>query len=365
MVTHVRRPSFPVLASSYALGFIVVCLVVYILHVAAAILIPFLIAVFVWYLINAIARGLGKVKLGGFTLPRFLCFVLAMSFLVVGLWFTYKLIAANVGEVIRAAPVYQERFKAFLPQLLASLPFPPEYQPSVSDLTPFFDFGGFAGELAKIFSGFAGKAMVVLFYTGFLLYEQQFFGRKLREMAHDKDTEARVHRTIRNIDIKIQRYIWVKTLISALTGVATWLLMRSFNVNFAEFWGVMAFVLHFIPYIGSISAVVLPSIVALVQLGDTSSLVTLALGLTAIQLFFTSFLDPRMMGDSLNLSPIFIITSIAAWGVLWGVPGMFLAVPILAMAVIIMSQFKKTRPIAVLMSKTGDMEPDEASGGAR
>jgi len=102
-----------------------------------------------------------------------------------------------------------------------------------------------------------------------------------------------------------------------------------------------------------------------VQLGDTSSLVTLALGLTAIQLFFTSFLDPRMMGDSLNLSPIFIITSIAAWGVLWGVPGMFLAVPILAMAVIIMSQFKKTRPIAVLMSKTGDMEPDEASGGAR
>jgi predicted PurR-regulated permease PerM len=361
MVSQAQRASFTAIASGYALGFIVVCLVTYILHVAAAILIPFVIAVFVWYLINAIARGLGKIKLAGLSLPRFLCFLAAMAFLVVGLWFTYKLIAVNVGEVIRAAPVYQKKLQDFLPIFIAAFPFPPEYQPSVSDLTAFFDFGGFVGELAKTFSGVAGKAMVVLFYTGFLLYEQQFFGRKLREMARDKDTEARIHRTIRNIDIKIQRYIWVKTLISALTGLSTWLLMQAFNINFAEFWGVMAFVLHFIPYVGSISAVVLPSIVALVQMGDVSSLVTLALGLTAIQVFFTSFLDPRMMGDSLNLSPIFIISSIAAWGVLWGVPGMFLAVPILATAVIIMSQFKKSRPIAILMSKTGEMEPDESA----
>lgn len=359
MVSNAQRASFATIASGYALGFIVVCLITYILHSAAAILIPFVIAVFVWYLINATARGLGKVDLGGLALPRFFCFLFAILFLCAGLWFTYKLIAVNVEEVIRAAPVYQEKLKNFMPRLMAF--FPAEYQPNAQDLSAFFDFGGFVKELAKTFSGIAGKAMVVLFYTGFLLYEQQYFGRKLREMARDKDTEARVHRTIRNIDIKIQRYIWVKTLISALTGVATWLVMQGLGIAFAEFWGVMAFVLHFIPYVGSISAVVLPCVVALVQLGDASALLTLALGLTAIQVFFTSFLDPRMMGDSLNLSPIFIIFSIAAWGVLWGVPGMFLAVPILATAVIIMSQFKKTRPIAILMSKTGDMEPDEAS----
>jgi len=363
MATNSQKAPAPVLVSSYALGFIVLCLIVYILNQGAAILIPFVIAVFVWYLINAIAKGLMRVELGDTRLPRFLCFLFAILLLVGGLWFTYKLISINALAVMRAAPLYQEKLQLLLQQMLLHIP--AEYRPAnVSELGSHLEVGELIKTLVQTFTGIAGKTMVVLFYTGFLLYEQRFFGRKLEEMMSEKQSEARFHKTIKNIESKIQRYIWVKTFISVLAGVSTWLLLLGFKIGFAEFWGVMAFILHFIPYVGSIAAVVLPCIAALVEVTEFPTLLMLLLGLSSIQVFFTSFLDPRMMGDTLNLSPIFIISAIAAWGVIWGVPGMFLAVPILSAAVIILSQFNRTRPIAILMSKTGEIDAPETHHGA-
>lgn len=338
--------------SGFALGFIVVCLIVYLLHAAAAIMIPFVIAVFVWYLINAIARGLGRIK----SLPRFLCFLLAIFLLAGGLWFIYKLIIANAAEVVRAAPVYQKKFANFLPSLLEAIP--QAYRPNPGDLAGYLNVGGFITMLVKTFTGVAGKTLVVLFYTGFLLYEQRFFGRKLQEMTQSAAAEARVHKTLRNIDVNIQRYIWVMTAVSAMTGISTWLLLSFFNVDFAAFWGAMAFVLNFIPYLGSMAAIVLPAIIALAQLNDPASIAAVVAGLGLIQIFWGSIVTPRAMGDTLNLSPIFIIFSLAGWGMIWGVPGMFLAVPILAMIAITLAQFPRTRPIAVLFSKSGVIEPE-------
>lgn len=364
MATHISKAPAPVVVSSYALGFIVVCLIVYILHEAAAILIPFTIAVFVWYLLNAMARGLMRVEFGAKRhIPRFFCFLFSILIMVGGLWFIYKLISVNGIAVARAAPFYQAKTLALLDELLSHIP--EDVRPNRNELAGYLDIGAFLKTLVSTFTGIAGKTMVVLFYTGFLLYEQRFFGRKLEEIMSEKKSEARFHKTLKNIEGKIQRYIWVKTLISVLTGVSTWLLLKGFHVSFAEFWGVMAFIFHFIPFAGSIAAVLLPGIAALAELPELASLLMLVTGLSAVQIFFTSFLDPRMMGDSLNLSPIFIISAIAAWGVIWGVPGMFLAVPILSAAVIILSQFDRTRPFAILMSKTGEIEGHDSPAGAR
>lgn len=358
MTTSLKPLSPPGTAANLALGFIIICLVVYILNVTAAIMIPFVIAIFVWYLINAIARRLGRIQLGGLALSRFLCFVVAILLIFAGLWFVYELIRVNAADVIRTAPEYQKKFTAFLPHLLEMLP--EDYRPNPKDIAGYLDVGGFITALVKTFSGIAGKTLVVLFYTGFLLYEQRFFGRKLHELAKSEAAENRVHRVIRNIDIKIQRYIGVRTFISVMTGVATWILMLFFKVDFAEFWGVMAFILNFIPYAGPIAAVILPSIIALVQFGDMSMLLTMIACLSVVHIALGSVLDPRLMGDSLNLSPIAIIFFLAGWGMIWGVPGMFLSVPILATIVIILSQFPMTHPIAVLLSKTGELEHDEA-----
>jgi predicted PurR-regulated permease PerM len=118
----------------------------------------------------------------------------------------------------------------------------------------------------------------------------------------------------------------------------------------------MAFFLHFIPYVGSFIAIFTPCAITLIQYGDIILLLQVIAVLCTSHAFLGHILDPRLMGEALNLSPICIIMSLAMWGMIWGVPGMFLAIPILAIIVITLSQFDTTRPLAVLLSKTGELE---------
>lgn len=340
--------------STYALGFMVVCTVVYLLTVSAAITIPFVIAVCVWYLINAIARGLSRLPIGGGTLPRSVCLVISILFLAGGLWSVIDLISRSAAEVVREAPHYQANLERMLPKILHMLGFDTEVK--VQDIREYFNLTFIITALAKTFSGIAGKAMVVTFYTGFLLYEQKFFNRKIIEMIEDPETETNVRRILRNIDISIQHYVWVKALVSVLTGILVYAFLTHSGVNFSKFWGLMAFVLNFIPYIGSLLVIVLPSMIALIQFGDMSMFLSVLIGLSVIQVAFGGFLEPRLMGRSLNLSPIMIIFSLAAGWMIWRVPGLFLAVPILVMITITLSQFAHTRPFAVLLTKTGRLE---------
>ncbi|HAJ89644.1 MAG TPA: AI-2E family transporter, partial [Rhodospirillaceae bacterium] len=168
-----------------------------------------------------------------------------------------------------------------------------------------------------------------------------------------QSTEDQVRVIIHKIDVRIQRYIGIKSLVSAIDSILTYFILSYFHVDFAEFWGLMAFFLHFIPYAGSFIALTLPSAIALIQFGDPAVFAMVLGCLCLSHAFLGHVLDPYLMGNNLNLSPIFIISSLAMWGMVWGIPGMFLAVPILAIITIILSQFPNTRPLAILMSKTG------------
>ena len=346
------KPPLYRVAAGFSLWFIAVCLAIYILNIAAPIMIPFVIAIFLWYLINALARGFGRLKL-----PRRLCFALAILLLAVGLWDIFELISRNVSNVTRAAPVYQQHFMEILPKIVAWLNL--EHQPTVQELTSYLDISTLITTIVKTLSGIAGKTVVVMFYTGFLLYEQQFFNQKITAMIADKKMEKDIRHILHNIDIKVQRYIWVKTFVSALAGLMTFVLLKAWHVDFASFWGGVAFLLNFIPYIGSILNIALPALIALVQFNDLPSFLAVLVCLSALHIIIGHGLDPFLMGKNLNLSPIFIISSLALWGMIWGVAGMFLAIPILAMIVITLSQFPSTRPMAVLLSKTGVIEEEE------
>ena len=348
---HVKHP-LPQSISRFALWFLVLCMVVYILNLARAIMIPFVIAIFVWYLINAMARGFSR-----FGFPRKVCFALAILFLAVGLQDIFVLISNNVSVVAKAAPVYQQHFMEIVPKVVAWLGL--EHEPTVQELTSYLDISTLITGIVTAVSGIAGKTVIVIFYTGFLLYEQQFFDQKITGMLSDKKTERDVRHILHNIDIKVQRYIWVKTFVSTLAGSLTFLLLRFWHVDFAGFWGAITFLLNFIPYVGSLLSIILPSIIALVQFGDPSTFLMIFVSLAALHGLIGHALDPYLMGENLNLSPIFIISSLAMWEMIWGVPGMFLAIPILAMIVITLSQFPTTRALAVLFSKTGVIEQED------
>jgi AI-2 transport protein TqsA len=346
-----KNQSGSAMASNVAVIFIAICLFIFVLHQGRAIMIPLVVAVFIWYLINAIARSIGYLQIGGKTLPRFFRFALGVLTICAILAGIGTLVGRNINDVIEAAPHYQENFKPIIQKVMLWVGL--DHEPNFQEIREYLDVGKIITVMAQSFTGIAGKSLIIVFYTGFLLYEQRYFNRKIINMISDQSTEDHVRAIIQKIDVRIQRYIGIKSLVSAFDSVLTYLILSAFDVDFAEFWGVMAFFLHFIPYAGSFIAITLPSTIALIQFGDPMMGALVLMSLCLSHAFLASILEPVLMGHNLNLSPVFIISSLAMWGMVWGIPGMFLAVPILAIITIILSQFPKTRPAAILMSKTG------------
>lgn len=129
--------------------------------------------------------------------------------------------------------------------------------------------------------------------------------------------------------------------------------MKWVGLDFAEFWALLIFFLNYIPNIGAIVATAFPAALALIQFESWWPFLEVTSGIVAIQFFVGNFLEPRLLGKSLNLSPLVILFALALWGAIWGVLGMFLSVPITVMMMIIFAHFDVTRPIAILLSQDG------------
>lgn len=356
-MTTVTKTRLKGTGTSVALIFIATSLFIYICKIASAVMMPLVVSVFIWYLINAIARFLGLLtSRGGYTLPRFWQFFFAYVVISLAGFFLYKMVSANINDVMREAPKYQASFDKILAQGAEILKL--DHVPTLNDLYrdvfgKYVNIGQIIQAFAAFLTGMAGKTLIVLFYVGFLLYEQRWFDRKLRLMIHNKSKESHIRKILKVIDIKIQKYIGVKAFVSMTDSFLTFLILKFYGIDFAGFWGVMAFFLHFIPYAGSFVAIFMPCLIALIQYGDIILLIKVIATLCTSHAFLGHILDPYLMGNNLNLSPIFIISNLAMWGMIWGIPGMFLAIPILAIAVIVLSQFEATKPFAILFSKTG------------
>lgn len=164
---------------------------------------------------------------------------------------------------------------------------------------------------------------------------------------------ARIREVIQAINLRIGCSLALGTVNSVLLGAVNWVIMALFGLQFALLWTVVAAFLNFVPYIGSVLGVVLPVLMALVQFSVPGVVLTLLLALTATQFVIGNCLDPYVTGNSLNLSPFAILVSLAVWSALWAIAGAFLAVPITAIMTIVLSEFAGTRPIAVLLSRSG------------
>ena len=142
---------------------------------------------------------------------------------------------------------------------------------------------------------------------------------------------------------------------SFLTGILSFFVMTLIGIDFAPFWALLIFLFNFIPTIGSILGVLFPTLLALVQFEQGGVFVATLILLLVVQLFVGNFLEPRLVGKSLNLSPMVILFSLVFWGQVWGVIGMLLCVPLMVMLNLVLAQFPKTRPIALMLSSQGDV----------
>lgn len=215
------------------------------------------------------------------------------------------------------------------------------------------ELGGAAGMLRRVaIDGYTLVVFIafVVVLVGFGLPEVSATRRKLRAWLSGGE-RAEVADAAEEIADKVRRYLWVTVVLSALTGIACWAWGYALGLELAVTWGLLNFLLNFVPIAGNIIGIVPPSLYALAQFGSTSRALMVFAGFAAIQFAISNFLNPWLQGKSLSLSPFVILLSIAFWGWLWGIGGALLAVPITSAAAIICGEFDKTRWIALLVAR--------------
>jgi predicted PurR-regulated permease PerM len=199
------------------------------------------------------------------------------------------------------------------------------------------------------FVGFLSQSFVVLIYLAFILAERGGMVRRL-QAAYGIERSPGIMAVVNRITRSIEQYLAVMVFISLLAGVLVTIALWLFGVRYAIFWGILTFALNFIPYLGSLIATVLPVLLALVQLQSVGMALAVLLVLVVIQNGIGYFIQPRLTGNRLDLSPLVIILSLAFWGTIWGIVGMILAVPLVVTLKIILENIPQTRPIAMLLS---------------
>jgi predicted PurR-regulated permease PerM len=189
---------------------------------------------------------------------------------------------------------------------------------------------------------------MVLLYLLFMLLGGNSLPAKIRLAFADKDEETLVM-ILSELSYKIRTYLQVKTAFNMLNGFATWIVLISFGVDFAALLGLISFALHYIPNIGSILSTILPVGLYMVQTGDGAGTLMLLVVLTVVQNVIGNLLEPKVMGVQLKLSPVVVLFSLIFWGWMWGIIGMILSIPMVAVLKVILESFPSTRPLGILM----------------
>jgi AI-2 transport protein TqsA len=334
-----------------ALWAIVVAATMYLIVAGRGLILPFVLGVVLWYMVDALADAFEAPLLGRLHLPRPLALVAALCIMGGLLWVVGRTVGHNVTAVIDAAPNYERRLQTLInggARLIGV-----DQAPTISELFDRISLAETLSSIAAAAASIVSVAGIVLIYAGFLFVEQARFRRKLAIVLGSGENQARVHAVLDQIDRDIRVYIRIKTTLAVVTSALAYSVMASVGVDFAAFWAVMVFFFYYIPTVGSILAIVAPALLTLVQFDDLTPFLIVLLVFGTIQVVTANVIEPAILGSSLNLSPLVVIVSLMVWGTMWGVVGMFLCVPIMVVSLIVLAQFETTRPIAVLLSADG------------
>ena len=324
------------------------------LKAASALVNPFLLAVFIAVISTPLIFWLEARRI-----PRGVA-LFAVILAVVGVLFGLSVVVgASVNDFTNDLPRYTERLKGQFGSLVETLrglgiDLPQDRDGVLDHVNPAWVLE-LAGQLFNGFGVVLANAFLILLTVVFILLEAASFSGKLYAIARN------AHLTRASVDAftgTVRRYLAIKSLMSLGTGAAVWIWLTLLGVDYPVLWGLLAFLLNYVPNIGSIIAAVPAVLLALVQLGPAAAAWSAA-GYFAINVVFGNVLEPRFMGRGVGLSPLVVFLSLIFWGWVLGPVGMFLSVPLTITAKIALAASDETRWAAVLLGTGG-----EAASGA-
>ncbi len=314
------------------------------MKMAAPIIAPFLFAMFIsvialfplfWLYKKGIKKGIAIT-------------ILIVSMLLVGLVFTF-ILGSSISGFIAALPKYEAMLRSNIDVLIKYLS---EMGIDVSKSTvikyvnpasAFKAIGNIVGQLGNLLT----NLFLITFISIFILLEASSMPDKLKVILRDSSTLSLSN--LKDIGDSIKNYLLIKTYVSVLTGVVVGVSLYLLKIDFAVLWGVVAFLLNYVPNIGSIIAAFPASLMALVQYGFTKFLIVVVIYLI-VNIIIGNVIEPKFLGKGLGLSPLIVFLSLIFWGWILGIVGMFLSVPLTMIVKILFSASKNRKWISVLLS---------------
>ncbi len=301
-------------------------------------------------------------------LPDWLALITVVAFIVIIGIGLGAVIGNSIGNFSRDLPLYQARLTE-ISDALVGIVGRLGFELTAENLQSLLDPGRAMGLAAGVLSGLGSvltNTFLILLTVIFMLLEAGGFGAKLRAAFPGP---AGPMSTFESVSEKINRYVGLKSLISLVTAILVIIWLTILGVDYPLLWGLLAFFFNFVPNIGSIIAAIPAVLLAIVQLGFGSAILTAA-GYFAINILIGTVLEPRLLGRSLGISPLIVFLSLVFWGWVLGPVGMLLSVPLTMIAQIVLSSSEKTQWISIMLgpdpsqniSTALDHDPDSKSG---
>ena len=332
------------------------------LYVTRDLLTPFALAIFIWLIIDAFARWMDNLSS---KFPYWLALTIAILTVVALMLGFIFVIVDTVGDVVQDAPRYEKRLGEIFSLIAEKTG---RENMTFASLNESFGIteklqGGLATFAASV-QGVLSQFFLIAMYVVFLFAAQSSFPKKMDDLFPDSEKRGQAAKVGDRIRESIEKYLSVQTIISLMQTVISYIGMTALGLDNALFWALVIFVLNYIPIVGGLAAVALPCIFAIVQFDSFAQVGLLALILFGAQTIIGNTIQPKMMGDSMNMSALVVILALSVWTALWGGVGAFLSAPLTVIIMIILAQFPSTRWIAVLLSADGNPDIDTDDDGS-
>ena len=285
--------------------FIIILSTIFLLIYGKSILVPFILGMLLWFIGREIKNGLDKIPFIKKYLPNWFKHLLSLALIITALSFVTNIITSNINFLAQSLDKYEPNLDAIISQLDDWLNV--NVKEKIKGYSGNLQFGAILRSLFASLTDIISNAFMIILYAVFVLLEEDNFRPKLQAIFVEKDQHERVDMLLEKIGGSVSSYLRLKTLVSLITGGLSYAALWMIGVDAPEFWAFLIFILNFIPTIGSLVGTIFPAIFCLFQFGEflPSILVLSIVGL--IELLVGNFLEPKLMGSSMNISPLVTI----------------------------------------------------------
>ena len=318
-----------------------------------SLLIPFIFALLLWFLSRKLRLTFNRIKFVNNFFPSWMKNTVSSLVILSLLVVISKILTSNINTLASASQNYDTNIGSIVESL--SLYLSVDLVETLKVQLGNINFGNILSLIFNSLTELFGNLFMIIIYVLFIFLEEVNFHKKLLLAFSTKNKQDKISTVIDEIEASVTNYLGLKTLVSLSTGFLSYLVLLFIGIDAPIFWAFLITLLNYIPTIGSLIATVFPATYCLLQFGELYPFVLVLILVGLIQIIIGNILEPRLMGNSLNISSLATLITLSIWGSIWGITGMFLSVPISVILIIILSQFPSTRPVAIMLSDKGEI----------